>query len=82
MELFVKDFTKSSVLDGQHYSCNGTRKIAPWKIAPRTIAPNPNPTPNPKPNPGGNLLRGGGNLLGGNFTGGNFPVTSCNAGKV
>ena len=29
--------------------CNGTRKIAPWKIAPE-------PNPNPNPNPGGDLL--------------------------
>ena len=44
----------------------GTRKIAPWKITPRKIVPNPNPNPNPNP---------GGNLLGGNLQGGNFPAT-------
>ena len=51
----------------------GTKKIAPWKIAPRKINPHPNPNPNLNPNPGKNLL--GGNLPGGNFTVINFPVT-------
>ena len=52
-----------SKFTGEH-SC-GTRKIAPWKIAPRKIAPHPNPSPNPNPNPGKNLLAS--NLAGGNF---------------
>ena len=55
------------------YVLKGTRKILPWKIAPRKIAPNPNPNPNSNPNRGGSLL--GSNLPGGNFTGSNFPVT-------
>ena len=47
---------------------SGTRKIVPWKIAPRKITPNSNPNPNPNLNPGGNLL--GGDLPGRQFYGG------------
>ena len=43
---------------------------APWKNAPRKIAPYPNPNPNPNPNAAGNLLRGQSSGGGG----GNFPV--------
>ena len=33
-----------------------TKKISPWKTAPKKTAANSDPNPNPDPNPGGNLL--------------------------
>ena len=52
----------------------GTKKITPWKIGSRKIAPDPNPNPNPNANSGVNLM--GCNLLVDHFTEGNFPVTN------
>ena len=60
--------SNNSNLNGINNQNNGTRKTAPWRIAPRKIAPSPNPKPTPNPTPGGRFfLEGGGNLTEGNF---------------
>ena len=57
---------KRSTLKNSNDQQNGTREIAPWKIAP----PPPSLNPNPNPNPGKNLM--------GAIFRGDFPITTKN----
>ena len=52
--------SNNSNLNGINNQNNGTRKTAPWRIAPRKIAPSPNPKPTLNPTPGGRFFFGGG----------------------
>ena len=55
--------SNNSNLNGINNQNSGTRKTAPWRIAPRKIAPSPNPKPTPNPTPGGRFFFGGGGAI-------------------